>query len=212
MQTDTAYLADMAELRTRDPRWCERIPESLPIETQKAGFRDWCRFTVASNTKNAAICRQIFVPASERDAPTSLQATCLVQASSAAKGQYGPEVPDDARIRRAMAIPIHDRFQPLPGAKGLLETIHELGMRTFVTSNTYWRDADSYRDDFRALGFADLIDGIVTSIDAGHLKPHPAVFEMAMRLAGVQGDQCVVIVKGAHRIGGGQAGTCGQVH
>ncbi|HKC18426.1 MAG TPA: HAD hydrolase-like protein, partial [Candidatus Dormibacteraeota bacterium] len=78
-------------------------------------------------------------------------------------------------------------------AKELLETIHDLGMRSFITSNTYWRDADSYWDDFRALGMGELIDGIVTSIDAGHLKPHPAVFEMAMRLAGVAPDQCVVI-------------------
>jgi FMN phosphatase YigB (HAD superfamily) len=98
-----------------------------------------------------------------------------------------------SRIRRAMAIPIHDRFQPLAGAKELLETIRDLGMRTVVASNTYWRDAESYWDDFRALGMADLIDGIVTSVDAGHLKPHPAVFESAMRWAGVSPDRCVVI-------------------
>ncbi len=98
-----------------------------------------------------------------------------------------------SRIRRAMAIPIHDRFQPLPGARELLEAIHDLGLRTLIASNTYWRDADSYWDDFRALGMAELIDGIVTSVDAGHLKPHPAVFEMAMRRAGVQARQCVVI-------------------
>lgn len=104
-QTDAAYLADMAALRTKDPRWCERIPESLPLETQKAGFRDWCRFTVASNTKNSALCREIPVPASERDPQLSLQATCLVQANSTAKsGQYGPEVPDNARIERLLPM------------------------------------------------------------------------------------------------------------
>jgi FMN phosphatase YigB (HAD superfamily) len=110
-------------------------------------------------------------------------------------GRHG--LPADAdtisRIRRAMAIPVHDRFQPLPGAKELLATIRDLGLRTVVASNTYWRDADSYWDDFRALGMADLIDGIITSVDAGHLKPHPAVFEMAMRWAGVEADRCVVI-------------------
>jgi FMN phosphatase YigB (HAD superfamily) len=98
-----------------------------------------------------------------------------------------------SRIRRGMAIPIDDRFQPLAGAKELLETIRDLGMRTVVASNTYWRDADSYWDDFRALGMADLIEGIITSVDAGHLKPHPAVFESAMRWAGVSPDRCVVI-------------------
>jgi HAD superfamily hydrolase (TIGR01509 family) len=96
-------------------------------------------------------------------------------------------------IRRAMAIPIHDRFQPLPGARDLLATIRELGMRTVIASNTYWRDADSYWDDFRALGLAQYIDHIVTSVDAGHLKPHPAVFEMAMRWTGSSPDRCVVI-------------------
>ena len=106
-------------------------------------------------------------------------------------------LPTDAqtvsRIRRAIAKPIDDRFQPLPGARHLLEAIRELGLRTVIASNTYWRDADSYWDDFRALGMADLIDGIITSVDAGHLKPHPAVFAMAMQWAGAAAERCVVI-------------------
>jgi putative hydrolase of the HAD superfamily len=40
---------------------------------------------------------------------------------------------------------------------------------------------------------ADHIDAIVTSVDAGHLKPHPAVFEMAIAAAGVAASECVVI-------------------
>jgi FMN phosphatase YigB (HAD superfamily) len=98
-----------------------------------------------------------------------------------------------SRIRRAMAIPVDERFQPLPGANELLRSIRELGLRNVIASNTYWRDADSYWDDFHHLGMAGYIDGIVTSVDAGHLKPHPAVFEMAARFAGVPADCCVVI-------------------
>ena len=97
------------------------------------------------------------------------------------------------RLRRAMAIPISDQMKLLPGAAELMATIHELGLRTVIASNTYWRDADSYWDDFRLLGVADRIDAIVTSVDAGHLKPHPAVFELAMRWAGTPAHQCVVI-------------------
>ncbi len=97
------------------------------------------------------------------------------------------------RIRRAMAIPVSDRMRPLPGAIDLLTEIHVLGMRTVIASNTYWRDAESYWDDFRLLGMADHVDAVVTSVDAGHLKPHPAVFEMAMQWAGVPADRCVVI-------------------
>jgi FMN phosphatase YigB (HAD superfamily) len=98
-----------------------------------------------------------------------------------------------ARIRRAMALPVADRMKPLPGAIELLVEIRALGLRTIIASNTYWRDADSYWDDFRLLGMAEYVDAIVTSVDAGHLKPHPAVFEMAMRIAGSPAERCVVI-------------------
>jgi HAD superfamily hydrolase (TIGR01509 family) len=97
------------------------------------------------------------------------------------------------RIRRAMALPVADRMKPLPGAIELLAAIHALGMRTVITSNTYWRDAQSYWDDFRALGMAQHVDAIITSVDAGHLKPHPAVFEAALHWAGAAPDRCVVI-------------------
>ena len=98
-----------------------------------------------------------------------------------------------SRLRRAMSIPISDRMKALPGAAELLATVHELGMRTVIASNTYWRDADSYWDDFRVLGLAQHVDAIITSVDAGHLKPHPAVFELALRWAAVPASRCVAI-------------------
>lgn len=98
-----------------------------------------------------------------------------------------------ARIRRAMALPVADRLKPLPGALELLSEIRSLGMRSVIASNTYWRDAESYWDDFRQLGMADHVNAIVTSVDAGHLKPHPAVFELAMRAGGAAAERCVVI-------------------
>src|SRR5437588_583223 len=63
-----------------------------------------------------------------------------------------PSATTIARIRRAMAIPLDDRFQPLPGAAELLLSIRDMGMRSVIASNTYWRDAESYWDDFRVLG------------------------------------------------------------
>ena len=98
-----------------------------------------------------------------------------------------------ALIRRAMAVPVADRIRPLPGAVELLSEIHALGMRSVIASNTYWRDAESYWEDFRLLGMADQVHAIVTSVDAGYLKPHPAVFEMAMRAGGAPPHRCVVI-------------------
>lgn len=126
------------------------------------------------------------------EARMSVAADVLIEGSLARQG-----LPVDAatvnRIRRAMALPVADRMKPLPGAIELLRAIHELGMRTVIASNTYWRDADSYWDDFRLLGMAEHIDEVVTSVDAGHLKPHPAVFEMAMLWSRAPADRCVVI-------------------
>jgi len=116
----------------------------------------------------------------------------LVVASLARQG-LPADAPSVARIRRAMALPVADRFKPLPGAVELLNDIDALGMRTVIASNTYWRDAESYWEDFRLLGMADHVHAIVTSVDAGHLKPHPAVFELAMRAGGAPAERCVVI-------------------
>jgi len=104
-----------------------------------------------------------------------------------------PEPDTVMRVRRAMAIPIDGSFRPLPGCNELLATIKELGLRCVIASNTYWRDADSYWDDFAELGMAPYIDAVVTSVDAGHLKPHPAVFEMSARAAGASPEECIVI-------------------
>jgi HAD superfamily hydrolase (TIGR01509 family) len=132
--------------------------------------------------------------ARSRSTEARMSVTAEVLISDSLKRQ---DIPADAativRIRRAMALPVIDRMRPLPGALELLAAIHELGMRTVIASNTYWRDAESYWDDFRQLGMAEHIDAVVTSVDAGQLKPHPAVFEVALRWADVPAGRCVVI-------------------
>ena len=97
------------------------------------------------------------------------------------------------KVRRAMGLPVDERITPLPGARELLAAIHGHGLKCVIASNTYWRDAQDYWEDFRALGMAEHIDAIVTSVDAGHLKPHPAVFEQSIAAAGVTAPECVVI-------------------
>jgi len=114
--TNAAYLADMTAIVTKDSRWCNRIPADLPLAGQPAGFRNWCKFAIASNTKNAALCREIPIPPSERDPRLSLQATCLFQVGSPySKGTYGPEVPEDSRIKAIMS----ELGYELPAAKDL---------------------------------------------------------------------------------------------
>jgi FMN phosphatase YigB (HAD superfamily) len=117
----------------------------------------------------------------------------VLVASSLTRQGLPADAESVARVRRAMALPVADRLKPLPGALELLSDIHSLGMRIVIASNTYWRDAESYWEDFRQLGMADHVNAIVTSVDAGHLKPHPAVFELAMRKGGAVAERCVVI-------------------
>jgi hypothetical protein len=92
---DGAYLDHIAALVTKDSRWCSQIPEELPVATEPHRFRDWCLFTLATNTKDANLCRRIPIPAETRDARLSLQATCLFQVNSPypSNAVYGPEVP-----------------------------------------------------------------------------------------------------------------------
>jgi hypothetical protein len=93
---DIAYLADMAALVTKDARWCARIPENVQLTSQSARFRDWCVFTLASNTGDAQLCRTIAIHENEGDPRLSLRANCVRQSTSRyPHGQYGPEVPND---------------------------------------------------------------------------------------------------------------------
>jgi HAD superfamily hydrolase (TIGR01509 family) len=127
------------------------------------------------------------------ETPATIAAAEVLIAASLQRQGLPADAQTVARIRRAMALPVADRMKPLPGATELLAEIKALGLRTVIASNTYWRDAASYWEDFRLLGMASYIDDIVTSVDAGHLKPHPAVFEMAMRVAKTPAERCVVI-------------------
>lgn len=104
---ETSYLADIAALVTKDSRWCFRIPEGLPLASEKATFRDWCLLTLATNTTDAKLCSRIPIRADGIDPRISLQALCAFQANSSHPGNtgYGPEVPaDDNRTRVLIAM------------------------------------------------------------------------------------------------------------
>src|SRR6266540_3951866 len=121
------------------------------------------------------------------------------------------------RLRRAMSIPVSDRMKPLPGAVELLATIHQLGMRTIIASNTYWRDAESYWEDFRLLGMAEHVDDIVTSVDAGHLKPQLSCLLLPIQVQGraittveglARGSELHPLQQAFAELGAAQCGYC----
>ena len=115
--SNAAYLADMAALVTKSPGWCARIPEDLPLVTQRSGFHDWCLFTLATNAKNPGLCRLIPIPRHAMDPRMSLRAECdRLTHSPYPPGRYGPEVPDtDDRMRAVIAMLQYE----IPRAKDL---------------------------------------------------------------------------------------------
>jgi hypothetical protein len=115
--SNAAYLADMAALVTEKPGWCARIPEDLLLARPRSRFRDWCLFTLATNTRNAGLCRLIPIRTNEADPRLSLQAKCAFQASSPyPSGRYGPETPDSDDQMRAVIAMLH---YELPRARDL---------------------------------------------------------------------------------------------
>jgi hypothetical protein len=115
--SNTAYLADIAALVTKSPAWCARIPDDLPLATQRAGFRDWCVFTLAANTKDPGLCRLIPIRDTKTDPRLSLKAECdRLTHSPCPSGQYGPELPDTDDRTRALIAMLH---YELPRAKDL---------------------------------------------------------------------------------------------
>jgi putative hydrolase of the HAD superfamily len=72
------------------------------------------------------------------------------------------------------------RFSAFPDARPAIRAARERGMRVVVASN--W-DV-SLHQVLERVGLSPLLDGIVTSAEAGARKPASAVFERALELAG----------------------------
>ena len=74
------------------------------------------------------------------------------------------------------------RFRPFEDAAPALTALREAHPRLAVVAVSNW-DC-SLPDVLEAAGLARHLDAVVTSADAGASKPHPAIFELALRAAG----------------------------
>jgi putative hydrolase of the HAD superfamily len=96
-------------------------------------------------------------------------------------------------VRRALCAPAVSGVRLFPGAGELLATIRRLSLRCVIVSNVEVRGAIEYQSDFVDLEVAHLIDAVVTSLEVGFRKPHRAVFEAAIREAGCEAAECVMV-------------------
>ena len=104
-----------------------------------------------------------------------------------------PETDHVRALRQALALPVAGRIDLLPGALDLLQGARRRGLRVVVLSNTDYRDAEIYAGDLAGLGAGDLVDAIVSSVDLGLRKPHPAAFRAALRQAGCRPGEAMMV-------------------
>jgi HAD superfamily hydrolase (TIGR01509 family) len=111
-------------------------------------------------------------------------------------------------ICRACALPLSQVVEVAAGAREAVRAIRDLGVRMVVCTNTLWRNDADVRRDWEELGFGDCFDGYVSSHDAGHGKPHPAIFERSLAVVGTDASRAAIIgdrperdVAGARAVG-----------
>jgi len=118
-------------------------------------------------------------------------------------GGRGPRLDACAReIYEEWAVCRH--FSLYDDVKPVLRQLHQRGLRLGLISNTH-RCLSSFQSYFKLDTF---ITGAVSSSDHGFMKPHPSIFEAALRELGVAADEAVMVgdsvnhdVAGARRLG-----------
>ncbi len=115
---------------------------------------------------------------------------------------------DMDRLRIVFSIPLDLVSAPVPGAIDAVRWCKEQGLRVILVTNTLSRGDEEVLRDWTRMGLGDAIDGVVSSHSVGWRKPHPAMFERALVLAGAQpseafmvGDNLEADVAGAKRLG-----------
>jgi len=92
----------------------------------------------------------------------------------------------------------------------VLPTLHWLKERGYrlgaVTNRGY--SGPRFHDEMRDLGLTDLFEATVISCDVGYMKPHPRIFQYALKRMGVDAEETVMVgdslradVEGAKTLG-----------
>jgi HAD superfamily hydrolase (TIGR01662 family) len=95
-------------------------------------------------------------------------------------------------------------FELYEDVPDVLRAIHAAGIKIGLISNTQ-RCLTSFQTHFALVG---LFDVAISSYDHGFMKPHPSIFEAALRDAGASRDEALMVgdslahdIEGARRLG-----------
>jgi putative hydrolase of the HAD superfamily len=122
-----------------------------------------------------------------RDAPTlaDLHRRCAEALRAALPPSTALSGADGAELEQALLSAL--QFTPYPDAAPALARARERGQRLVVVSN--W-DV-SLHDVLQRVGLRRLLDGVLTSAEAGFRKPSARIFERALALAGVSAAEAI---------------------
>ena len=109
----------------------------------------------------------------------ALRRRCAAALHGALPASLRSEIPDPSALLEALLASL--RFRPYADVWPALSAYRDCGARLVVVSN--W-DV-SLHGVLADIGLSRLLDGILTSAEAGARKPAPAIFGQALRLAGV---------------------------
>lgn len=94
-----------------------------------------------------------------------------------------------------------------PGARDTLETLRQRGFRLGIVTNRAF-GGERFRADLREAGLDIGWDAIAVSVEVGYLKPHPRLFQAALRQLELHPAQAVMVgnslaedIAGAQRLG-----------
>ncbi|MCJ2143655.1 HAD family hydrolase [Methylobacterium sp. E-066] len=83
------------------------------------------------------------------------------------------------------------KVRPFPVVRPLFDRIREAGLKIALASSGKGPEVERYQE---ILGIADLVDVVTSSDDADRSKPHPDIFEAAVKkLEGLDKNQMIVI-------------------
>jgi len=156
------------------------------------GERDWYqRFLEAEFGPNARSLAALATPAATED--ELRQETLRWYADWFRNSSVGIDDIDIDRLRVAVVIPLDLVSTLVPGAPEALRWCKSQGLRVVLVTNTLARGDAEVWEDWRRFGLADAIDGVVSSHNVGWQKPHRAIYDRALELAGARPEEAFMV-------------------
>jgi putative hydrolase of the HAD superfamily len=95
-----------------------------------------------------------------------------------------------ALVKRYFSAEIHS-WTPFPGAKEMLQQVHDLGLKLGVLSNA--RSDWAVKEIMKRLGLTGFFEEILTSATIGIRKPRPEPFKKMLELLELKASDTVMI-------------------